>query len=156
MTLFPAEERPPAHAADFGTLPPEAEIAPVGPPPIAEAVPEGVPSGTSEFSRLPPPLETTAFGRASFDDPVFSVPVITSLEPGKYYLQLGAFGMIELAEAELARIGKKYPLAVQSDGNPYAPIYRILLGPVGLGESGALMQHFKSVGYNDAFVRQGL
>ncbi|MDR1108188.1 MAG: SPOR domain-containing protein [Spirochaetaceae bacterium] len=155
VILLPAEERPPAQAADFRLLPPEAEIAPLGPLPTAESVPEEVPSGASKLSLFSPSLENAAFGRDSFENQAFSVPVITSLEMGKYYLQLGAFGMIELAEAELSRIGKKYPLAIQSDGNPYAPIYRILLGPVSLGESGALIQHFKSIGYSDAFVRQG-
>jgi hypothetical protein len=83
----------------------------------------------------------------------FSVPLISGLEWGKYYLQLGLYSRPEMVEAELSRIGQRYPLAVQNAGSPGSPLYRILLGPVSKGESGALLQRFKSLGYTDAFVR---
>jgi cell division septation protein DedD len=82
------------------------------------------------------------------------VPVISRLEQGKYYLQLGAFSRAEAVELELARIGGAYPLAVQNGGSPENPVYRILLGPVTPGESGALLRRFKGSGYGDAFIRQ--
>jgi hypothetical protein len=34
-------------------------------------------------------------------------------------------------------------------------VYRVLVGPVNLGESGALLQRFKRSGYKDAFIKQG-
>lgn len=160
LILLPAEERPPAESAGARMLPPEAEIAPVGPLPLAESVSGAV---IDPALIIPPledraaavsPVQETPPGRFG-DWPFFSVPVITSLEQGQYYLQLGAFGMIELVEAELSRIGKNYPLVIQGGGNPQTPLYRILLGPLNLGESGALMQRFKSLGYEDAFIRQG-
>jgi hypothetical protein len=160
LALIPAEERPPAETADSWILPPEAEIAPLGPLPLAESLPEVtidpslmIPPLEDRVSVISPVQKTSPWG--SEYSPFFSVPVITSLEQGKYYLQLGAFGMIELIEAELSRLGKNYPLVIQPGGNPQTPIYRILLGPVNLGESGALIQQFKSLGYNDAFIRQG-
>ncbi|MDR0689895.1 MAG: SPOR domain-containing protein [Spirochaetaceae bacterium] len=161
LVLIPVEERPPVETADAWILPPEAEIAPLGPLPLGESF-----SGTVidpaliipslEDQAAPVPLVQETPPPELFEErPFFSVPVITSLEPGQYYLQLGAFGMIELVEAELSRIGKNYPLVIQGGGNPQTPLYRILLGPVNLGESGALMQRFKSLGYEDAFIRQG-
>ena len=86
---------------------------------------------------------------------LFYVPLIISLERGKYYLKLGAFSRAELAELELTRIGKTYPLAIQNGGSAEKPVYRVLVGPINLGESGALLQRFKSIGYRDAFVRTG-
>jgi cell division septation protein DedD len=85
----------------------------------------------------------------------FSVPTIASLERGKYYVQLGAFSKTETVESEINRIGSAYPLAVQSAGSGEKPVYRILLGPMNQGESGAILQRFKSIGYSDAFVRTG-
>jgi cell division septation protein DedD len=85
----------------------------------------------------------------------FSAPVIHNLERGKYYLQVGAFSRPESAEAELNRIGNTYPLAVQNGGSSEKPVYRVLVGPMNLGESGALLYRFKSIGYTDAFVRSG-
>jgi hypothetical protein len=94
---------------------------------------------------LPPPPERAAG---------FSVPVISRLERGKYYLQLAAYTLPELVETELLRISTVYPLAIQEGGSAEKPLYRILIGPVNLGESGALLQRFKVSGYRDAFIRR--
>ncbi|MDR1319014.1 MAG: SPOR domain-containing protein [Treponema sp.] len=131
--LVPAEERPP------------------------EYFPENLPEDSFWYS----PSERDSFAEpeiiiSSAPEPApFSVPVIGSLEYGKYYVQLGAFSKAEAVESEISRIGKIYPLAVQNGGNGDKPLYRILLGPMNLGESGALLQRFKSIGYRDAFVRLG-
>jgi cell division septation protein DedD len=83
----------------------------------------------------------------------FSVPLSADLERGKYYLQLAAYNRADSVEKELARIGGSWPLAVQAAGSPEKPLYRILVGPVNLGESGALLRRFRGSGYADAFVR---
>jgi cell division septation protein DedD len=77
------------------------------------------------------------------------------LEQGKYYLQLAAFSRAEAVEQELSKIDKSYPLAVQAGGSPERPLYRVLVGPVNLGESGALLLRFKGNGWGDAFIRNG-
>jgi hypothetical protein len=99
--------------------------------------------------RASAPLAAVPVARA-----VFSVPVINKLEKGKYYLQLAAYTLPELVEDELSRIGSVYPRAIQETGSPGKPMYRILIGPMNLGESGALLQRFKASGYKDAFVRK--
>ncbi|MDR2371377.1 MAG: SPOR domain-containing protein [Treponema sp.] len=133
LSLVPSGERPPE---DWYTVPPAEVIPPV--------------SGTSELPAQsytdPVPVQPAAAG-------IFSVPVINSLEHGKYYLQLGAYSKAEAVEPEISRIGKSYPIVVQNGGSMDNPVYRILLGPVNLGESGALLERFKSSGYSDAFVR---
>jgi cell division septation protein DedD len=85
----------------------------------------------------------------------FSVPTISSLTAGQYYVQLIAYNRPEQVESAVSNIGRAYPLLVQSAGTRESPIYRILIGPVNLGESGALLQRFKGLGYKDAFIRQG-
>jgi hypothetical protein len=99
----------------------------------------------------PPPLPAPT---ASSGEVNFSVPRISSLERGKYYLQLAAYSIPELVETELRKISTIYPLAVQESGHSGRPLYRILVGPVNLGESGALLQRFKVSGYRDAFIRK--
>jgi hypothetical protein len=86
-------------------------------------------------------------------DALFSVPVISGLEKGKYYVQLGSYNSAGAVEAEINRIEGSYPLAVQPVKGNAAPLYRVLLGPVSRGESGALLQRFKGSGYRDAFIR---
>jgi hypothetical protein len=140
VALVPAGERPPTSADDAG-LPADAEVAPLG-----EAVVSARPTAAKPESAAVP---------ASREGPNFGAPVISDLETGKYYLQLGAFGKAEAVEAEIAKHGKAYPLAIQSSGSVEKPVYRVLVGPVNLGESGALLQRFKRSGYKDAFVKQG-
>jgi hypothetical protein len=85
----------------------------------------------------------------------FSVPVniISELEKGKYYVQLGAYRNAASIESALLRIDSGYPLNVQRAGGPDNPLYRLLVGPLNLGESGALVQRFKGSGYRDAYIR---
>jgi cell division septation protein DedD len=168
LTLVPAEERPPEVPA--AGLPPEAEIPPIptGPvaePPVREPYMDidsfiGPIEGQGVSEAVPPPiepaaLESAALESAKYPGTVFSVPVIDRLERGKYYLQLAAFSRAESVEQELSKIDKVYPLAIQADGSPDRPLYRVLVGPVNLGESGALLQRFKGTGWGDAFIRNG-
>jgi hypothetical protein len=84
----------------------------------------------------------------------FSVPMINTLEKGKYYLQIAAYSKVESVEYEISRIDNNLPIAVMDAGTPDIPLYRVLIGPVNLGESGALLQRYRSL-YTDAFVRLG-
>jgi hypothetical protein len=89
------------------------------------------------------------------ESPLFSIPSIAGLEVGRYYLQVIAYNRLEQVESAVSTIGQAYPLSVQSAGTSENPIYRLLIGPLNLGESGALLQRFKGLGYKDAFIRQG-
>jgi cell division septation protein DedD len=171
LSLVPSEARPPEEYRD---LPPESEIPPLpnrtAPgqdfsrdtpdpayfvPPIGSA-PAAQPDRELTTTPFPPAPPSSSQGASTPPPgPVFSVPFISSLERGRYYLQLGAFSKAEAIEPELTKIGKTYPLAIQNGGTAERPIYRILLGPVNLGESGALLERFKRTGYTDAFVRSG-
>ena len=83
----------------------------------------------------------------------FPVPLISSLEPDKWYVQVGVYTHPDYVEDEINRIGMAYPLAIQNVGTDNSPMFRVLLGPLNQGESGAMLQRFKSIGYTDAFVR---
>ena len=85
---------------------------------------------------------------------LFPFPMISSPEAGMWYVQIGAFSQPELVESEINRIGTGYPIAVQNTGTDTDPVFRVLLGPLNQGESGAMLQRFKSIGYKDAFMRR--
>ena len=134
---------------------------------VTENAPEpGIAYGT--LSLLPaeerPPEEITRFAIApeagaaypplsSSDFSPFPVPLISSLEPDKWYVQVGVYTHPDYVEDEINRIGMAYPLAIQNIGTDTSPMFRVLLGPLNQGESGAMLQRFKSIGYADAFVR---
>lgn len=121
--------------------------------PAERRVPEVTyPPQTSPVEIVQPPITAVPSTPAPFI--TFSVPVIGSLEKGKYYIQVAALSKRESVENEINAIGRSVPIALQTTGSEDKPIYRILIGPVNLGESGALLQHYKTI-YKDAFVRVG-
>jgi hypothetical protein len=167
--LVPAEERPPEESSYYD-IPYEIPNNPQSP--LLSVEPERdyqdsilnaliIPSIPSTALKTPLAVQPTTVPpivvppAVEQPESVFSVPLISGLERGKYYLQLGAYSKAESVETEISRIGRAYPIAVQNGGSSDKPVYRILLGPVNLGESGALLQRFKGIGFKDAFVRSG-
>ena len=127
-TLIPAEERPPDS--------------------IPSELPQSIPAAEEapHVSYVPP---------ANTAPQIFSVPAVSELESGKYYLQLGAYGYTPTVEQELAKIERGYPVTVQCINLSGNSVYRVLIGPVNQGEAGALLKKFQAKGYKDAFVRRG-
>jgi len=175
LSLTPAETRPPEGAAvpDASYIIPELGAAPVNPsadtasntlspanpdfidPSLVIAPVKQAPVAAQQPS-VTPPVEPVIpqFSAPPPSEPVFSAPLISSLEKGKYYLQIAAYSKAESVQSEIAKLDKQFPLAIMKAGNAGKPVYRILIGPVNLGESGALLQRFKT-SYKDAFVRLG-
>jgi hypothetical protein len=170
FALAPAEERIPVETVTIDPADMVAQIAPPSPVPervytidpyyIIDPVREAPPA--VEIPMEPDPSHILAQPDPvypSYTPPVipgqnFSVPVIASLEKGKYYIQVAALSKPETVESEINKIGRAWPMAVQNTGSSDKPVYRVLIGPVNLGESGALLQRFKT-NYKDAFVRLG-
>ncbi|GHU92304.1 hypothetical protein FACS189479_00810 [Spirochaetia bacterium] len=149
LFIAPIERKPaqvqPVEARPVETQPVEAR--PVETQPVEAQPVEAQPVETQPVEAQP--VETQP-AKAS----PFSVPVISELERGKYYLQLGAFSQSAKVEEVLTKIDKIYPLVVQTDGAREKPTYRILVGPVNQGEGAALLQRFKRGGFGDAFVKR--
>ena len=97
---------------------------------------------------------------AAPDTAAYQAPLITNLERNRWYVQIAAYSRYDYVENEISRIGAVYPeqenipLAIQNAGSDSSPVYRVLLGPMNQGESAAILQRVRSVGYHDAFVRQ--
>jgi cell division septation protein DedD len=67
-------------------------------------------------------------------------------------VQLGAFSETDSVEQVIEDVGSAYPLKVHSSPSSSDPRYRVLLGPVNIGEGSALLQRFRTSGYSDAFI----
>ena len=127
FVLVPAKEQPPENTI-YGIDP--ADIIPG----LSTATP------AKEPESLPPVITESDF----------SVPRIYKLTPGWYYVQIGTYDSPQLVENALSQIDHSYKPVVYKDGDIW---YRVLLGPLNQGESAAVLQRFKSIGYKDAFVR---
>jgi hypothetical protein len=114
-----------------------------------ERPPEGSIDGINPDDIIPGidrPPQTTE----THPDTSFSAPWITELLRGRYYVQLTALTSPELIEDAVKEIDRRYEPVIFIDENN---VYRLLLGPLNQGGSAAILQRFKSIGYNDAFVR---
>jgi predicted house-cleaning noncanonical NTP pyrophosphatase (MazG superfamily) len=135
LVPVPTQPRPPIYGIDL------TEIFPDTPParePARPPVPV-TPSVTPAATPAPP-------------DPTFSIPRIYSLDRGSYYVQLAALDSPDSVEATIRQIDRNFQPKVYKDTDNR---YRILLGPLNQGESAAVLQRFKTIGFRDAFVRRG-
>ena len=84
----------------------------------------------------------------------FSLRTISTLDRGQYYVQIAALP-VELLENTIRQFDPQFlsfnPVIFRDRDN----LYRILIGPLNQGESAAVLARFRSIGYNDAFVRRG-
>jgi hypothetical protein len=167
ITLEPAEQRPPQGAAR--------ELLPIPPPPRQAARPESAGDDTyldpryfiGPIPRLAGPAQPPArvinpprpappppkAAEPALNGSIFSIPIITRLEGGKQYVQIGAFTRPDTLETAVARARRSYPLAVETGGPDSALVYRLLIGPLNAGESAAVAQNVRNSGFPDAFIR---
>jgi cell division septation protein DedD len=145
-----AGENPPEWGSASGrlTLLPAEERAPTAP---GRPVTASEDTGYSYSAQPAAAKPLTNTSPADFSP--FQAPLISRLEPDKWYVQVGVYTRADNVEDEINRIGMAYPLAIQNVGTDTNPMFRVLLGPMNQGESGAMLQRFKSIGYTDAFVR---
>jgi len=130
FVLVPTTERPPESNTIYGIDP-------------SDIIPE--------VAAASPPRET-ARPVTVVTDSSFSIPRIFNLDRGRYYVQVVAVDSPDLVDDAARQIDRRYEPKVYKDGDNW---YRILLGPLNQGESAAILQRFKSIGYKDAFVRRG-
>jgi hypothetical protein len=176
LTLTPAEERPPASS--------ERELLPIPPPPRQAGTggddtqldpryfigPIPQPARPSQsparilYTPSPAPAVASAPAPAVAVSPparvpaatgsIFSVPIITVLERGKQYVQIGAFSRPDTLETAVAHACMGYPLVIETGGANNTLVYRLLIGPLNVGEGAATLRRIKISGFPDAFIRK--
>jgi hypothetical protein len=85
-----------------------------------------------------------------------SYDVTRVLAEDSYYLQLGVYREQYSALDLAGRLGVTYPVTVLVSEIRDTLNYKVMVGPLGQDESGAVLYSFKSTGYPDAFLRKGL
>ena len=162
VAVTPPPEAPPVEPEPLVTPPvpvavaPPQEAPPAEPPPAVEAppvAPEPLVTPPLPVAVAPPPAEPPP-PAATVSRNVFTAPTITSLQMGKFYVQIAAYSNYEAVNPEIARIDSSLPVAVMDAGTPNSPLYRVLIGPLTLGEAGAIIQRVRLT-HHDAFVRIG-
>jgi len=140
LKLIPSQERVP-QPDHQPFIPPEYFVPPISSPPSA-VVEKKEPS--------PQP----AVQPVSKNTKPFNAPIVTSLERGKWYVQIGAYTKTGLMEEAVNRVGTTSPVVIHSVGTDANPMFRVMLGPFSQSESKTVQQRFKTKGY-DTFLRSG-
>jgi len=130
LKLIPSQERIP-QPDEQPRIAPEYIIPPIGSPPSSSAAPP-----------------------VSRNSPSFKAPLVTSLEHGKWYVQIGVYTRTAHVEEAINRVGSTSPMVIHSVGTAANPMFRVLLGPFSQSEGRTMLQRFKNKGY-DAFLRNG-
>jgi len=135
LILVPTQERIPQ--ADW-RINPEYIIPPIGSPPSS-----------------PPAAAAAAAAAPVIQNPApFNAPLISGLERGKWYVQIGAYTRAAYVEEAIKRVGTAGPVVIQNTGTDTNPMFKVLLGPFSQSESKTVLQRFRDKGY-DAFLRSG-
>ncbi len=105
----------------------------------------------------PPPSEEEAIATGEPEEipPVTaeSFPLVEKLESKSYFLQLGAYSTRSRAEKLVRDLSPTYTVSVLPSSIASRTIFRVLIGPLNVDESGTLLYRFKSRGFKDAFIR---
>lgn len=141
VTLEPAELMPPAAVP--------AAPAVVAAPPAAVAAPAAAVAAPA-VSAAPPAAEAP---KASLSSSLQGLPLVSSLEKGKYYIQVASYTDPENARRLVSQWSSAYPIAVERTGEGAKNTLKVCVGPVGRDEYGAVLERFKAAGFRDAFVR---
>ncbi|MDC7235015.1 MAG: hypothetical protein PQJ58_17405, partial [Spirochaetales bacterium] len=78
--------------------------------------------------------------------------IVSQLEKGSSYIQLGAYSTSESIYSEIEAIEARYPMIVWTESRGGAPIYKLLIGPLTEDETGVLTYRFRDSGYADLFL----
>jgi hypothetical protein len=144
LYFVPADTRPPE---DENFMEPDPgyfiPLIPKFTEPSAVAVIPAIPE-----QKPPPPVA------ANTTTPSFYKLLIDNFKRGSYYVQIGAYRTNQTVESEILKVDKNLPVAVMRIESDKGPIYRVLIGPLSLGESEAVLQRYKAI-YKDAFLRIG-
>jgi cell division septation protein DedD len=138
LILLPSQERIPQPDKE-PVIPPELII-----PPIGAAPPYPAERSARELSAQTPAQNFSPF----------RAPLISGLERGKWYVQIGAYKRADHVEDAISRVGTTSPVVIHNVGTDINPMFRVLLGPFSRSESKTVLQRFRKNGY-DAFERNG-
>jgi cell division septation protein DedD len=148
-------------AASYTAYPQEAaskaSSANLNPPPSQERIPHIDQPGIPPEYFIPPiesPASSTAAPVVSVNAPPFKAPLVSRLEHGKWYVQIGVYAKAVHVDDAVRRAGSKNPVVVHNAGTDANPMFRVLLGPFSQSEGKTVLRRFKNKGY-DAFLRKG-
>ncbi|MBF9015708.1 MULTISPECIES: hypothetical protein [unclassified Oceanispirochaeta] len=78
--------------------------------------------------------------------------IVSQLNNGSSYIQLGAYSTAESIYSEIEAIEARYPMIVWTEQKNGLSLYKLLIGPLTRDETGVLSYRFRDSGYTDLFL----
>jgi hypothetical protein len=85
------------------------------------------------------------------DQPVVTDLNIDSVTGRIFYIQIAAFSDYSAAQTLKGKYSGEYPVEIQSSTGS---LHKVVIGPLNKDESGTVLYRFRSMGFDDAFLRQ--
>jgi len=162
VVLVPSAENPPEPVAVEPDAPIVADVPVAEPiaPPVAVAEP-AVPVAVAEpviEAPVAEPVPAPAIVAPVIIAPVATAPVelppTGSAKKGQIYIQIASYADSANVKKVIDTYGKKYPYVLEKAVAKKGEVTKILIGPIGKDEYGAVLERFKKFGFKDAFVKK--
>ncbi|HAE22610.1 MAG TPA: hypothetical protein DCG47_09860, partial [Spirochaetaceae bacterium] len=143
IALEPSGPRPP-ESAQSKVPAPSAAVAPVSVTPPAASAVAAPAAAAAPTAAAPARVEEKA-------------PMPSLLAKGKYYIQVAAYRSLSGAQdagASLQRSG--HVIVIEPGTDKSGALWRVYVGPLSRDESGVALVRVRSLGFKDAFLKQGI
>ncbi len=170
VTLVPTDANPPEPVAAEPESPAIADVPvaePIAPPvsvaepaivvtvePVAPAVEAPVAESEPEPAIAEPAPAIAATVTAPIVVAPVELPSTAPAKKGQIYIQIASYSDSANVKKVIDAYGKKYPYVLEKSVAKKGEVTKILIGPVGKDEYGAVLERFKKLGFKDAFVKK--
>ncbi len=134
---------------------------------VKVVTPENLPPGETVITMLPtterPPQstqnatasQTVIPGTGQQASSVTQPQTGTALAKGFYYVQIASFSTEDALNKAMKGLGNRYVLFVEKAVVKGKTVFRLYIGPLKKDETGVALMFARSLGYKDAFIKEG-
>ncbi len=79
----------------------------------------------------------------------------SALQKGYFYIQIASFTTEEALQKAIQGLGNRYAVFIEKAVVKGKTVYRLYLGPLKKDETGVALMYARSLGYKDAFIKEG-
>lgn len=79
----------------------------------------------------------------------------SALQKGFFYIQLASFTTEETLQKAIQGLGNRYAVFIEKAVVKGKTVFRLYLGPLKKDETGVALMYVRSLGYKDAFIKEG-
>lgn len=135
---------------------------------VTVVAPQALPPGETVITMIPtterPPQATVPSTTApdTTQQPQQQTQVVqlpsatgTALQKGYFYIQIASFSTEAALQNAVKGLGNRYAVFIEKALVKGKTVYRLFMGPLKKDETGVALMYVRSLGYKDAFIKEG-